>query len=109
MWIVAGSGVDGSPQVRLYRDTDLDTSLSSINDTTDAGSTGTGATTTSISSVDDRVFRQGLANLDANIARVQQSLRQKMYWDIQYCYLQILYVYWGILWFELISNHILKI
>ena len=65
-----------SPQKHLYKGTDLDTSLSSINE---GDSIGTATTTTSISSVDDRVFRQGLANLDANIARVQQSLRQKLY------------------------------
>ena len=56
-----------SPQVELYRGTDLDTSLSTID--------SSGTTTGSISSVDDRMFRQGLANLDANIERVQKTLR----------------------------------
>ena len=58
---------NASPQVESYRGTDLDTSLSTID--------SSGTTTGSISSVDDRMFRQGLANLDANIERVQKSLR----------------------------------
>ena len=69
-----------SPQVELYRGTDLDTSISTINDRTMSCDRESAATTTgSVSSVDDRIFRQGLANLDANIERVQKSLRSAMH------------------------------
>jgi len=41
----------------------------------DADSVGTAASLDSISTEDDTAFRAGLAQLDANIARVQQQLR----------------------------------
>ena len=67
-----------SPQVELYRGTDLDTSLSTIDDRTMSCDRDSAVTSGSVSSVDDRIFRQGLANLDANIERVQKSLQKAM-------------------------------
>ena len=61
-----------------FVNTELDTSLSTI---PDFGSIGTVTTTSSfqsVSSVEDQAFQDGLANLDANIARIQKQLRQSI-------------------------------
>lgn len=59
-------------QQGIYRGTELDTSISTIEEVATVTSMG------SVNSVDDRAFRQGLANLDANIAKMQQALRESM-------------------------------
>ncbi|XP_064646516.1 uncharacterized protein LOC135499587 [Lineus longissimus] len=62
---------------------DLDTTvLSSVTSSFDDGksigseSTITSSSVSSINSQDDRTFREGLANLDANIARLQSALKK---------------------------------
>ncbi len=66
------SPLSQSMQEELYRGTELDTSLSSIRETDSVVSSTTIST---LSSFDDQAFQEGLANLDANIARVQQALK----------------------------------
>ena len=67
-----------TPQRQLYQGTELDTTLSTIRETDDVISVISSAVTSSVSvtSIDDVEFREGLANLDANIARLQASLKQ---------------------------------
>lgn len=76
------SGQNVSAQEQLYRGTQLDTSLSTIRDTDDTvsvvSSEFTTCTAASLISIDDQQFRDGLANLDANIAKMQASLKQAM-------------------------------
>ena len=62
-------------QGSLYKGTALDTSLSTIN-AVDVVSVGSTNSATSTASLDDRMFREGLARLDADIAKIQQTLRQ---------------------------------
>ena len=64
-------------QDQLYKGTELDTSLSTIRDSDDVISLMSSAlTASSVASIDDREFRDGLASLDAHIARIQASLKQ---------------------------------
>ncbi len=63
----------GTSQQDLYKGTELDTSLSTIRGVDDVRSIVTSCSTMSI---DDREFRQELEHLDANIARIQASLKQ---------------------------------
>ena len=67
-----------TPQRQLYQGTELDTTLSTIRESDDVISVISSAVTSSVSvtSIDDVEFREGLANLDANIARLQASLKQ---------------------------------
>ena len=68
-----------TPQHQLYQGTELDTSLSTIRESDDVVSVISSAVTSvSVTSIDDRDFREGLANLDANIARIQASLKEVM-------------------------------
>ncbi|XP_078700594.1 uncharacterized protein LOC144927179 [Branchiostoma floridae x Branchiostoma belcheri] len=60
-----------SKQDHLFRGTVLDSSLSTVNDI-EAQSI---ASETTVTSQDERVFQQELAELDANIAKVQASLK----------------------------------
>ena len=70
-------GNDLTPQRQLYKGTELDTSLSTIKESDDVMSVISSAVTlSSVTSIDDAEFRHGLANLDANIARIQASLKQ---------------------------------
>lgn len=57
-------------QISLYKGTALDNSLSAIND--DIASVSSVSTAMTF---DDRAFRQGLAALDANIVKLQKSLK----------------------------------
>ena len=69
-----------SPQDHLYRGTELDTSLSTIQEA-ESNSVLSGSTVTSVSSlatVDEQDFKDGLAKLDANIARIQYSLKTQI-------------------------------
>ena len=73
-------------QQAVYHDTDLDTTLSSIQDLTQlADESFTSSLASSVSSlassvsVDDQVFREGLNSLDATIAQIQQTIRQAMH------------------------------
>ena len=76
---VAKNGQILTPQRQLYIGTELDTSLSTIRESDDVMSVISSAvTTSSVTSIDDSEFRHGLANLDANIARMQASLKQVM-------------------------------
>ena len=69
-----------TPQRQLYQGTELDTSLSTIRESDDVLSVISSAVTSvSVTSIDDMEFREGLANLDANIARIQASLKQAMH------------------------------
>ena len=63
-------------QEGLYKGTELDTSLSTIED---HGTVTSMTSIGSVNSVDDRAFRQGLADLDANIAKMQQALRDSIH------------------------------
>lgn len=67
---------DLSKQGSLYKGTILDTSLSTIT-AAEVVSVGTGSTTsvTSTTSLDDHMFREGLARLDADIEKIQLTLR----------------------------------
>ena len=66
-----------TPQRQLYQGTELDTSLSTIRESDDVLSVISSAVTSvSVTSIDDMEFREGLANLDANIARIHASLKQ---------------------------------
>ena len=68
-----------TPQRQLYQGTELDTSLSTIRESDDALSVIFSAVTSvSVTSIDDIEFREGLANLDADIARIHASLKQVM-------------------------------
>ena len=69
----------GSVQGRLYQGTELDTSLSTIQEaeTTSILSGSTVTSVSSLASVDEFVFRDGLAKLDENIARIQESLKHQ--------------------------------
>ncbi len=64
----------------MYAGTELDISLSTIKEGADTESVISSAVTTasSITSVDDRAFKDGLASLDANIARIQAQLKQTL-------------------------------
>ena len=85
------SGLNGAvshrpPQQIVYRDTDLDTTLSSIQDLTQLGdesfASSLASSVSSLASsvsVDDQVFREGLNSLDATIAQIQQTIRQAMH------------------------------
>ena len=73
-------------QQAVYHDTDLDTTLSSIQDLTQlADESFASSLASSVSSlassvsVDDQVFREGLNSLDATIAQIQQTIRQAMH------------------------------
>lgn len=69
--------VDTSEQEDLYKGTALDSSLSTIRETESVKSLGAKMSVSStVSALDEDAFREGLANLDANIARIQQSLKQ---------------------------------
>ena len=70
--VVNSSAASSSHQGELYRGTELDTSLSTIQDSATIVSSTNAST---ISSFDDHAFEQGLANLDENIARIQASLK----------------------------------
>ena len=60
-------------QNATFQGTQLDTSVSAIDDTQ---SVATESTVSTAWTVDDQAFRKGLASLDANIARIQQKLRE---------------------------------
>ncbi|XP_066263682.1 coiled-coil domain-containing protein 14-like isoform X3 [Branchiostoma lanceolatum] len=60
-----------SKQDHLFRGTVLDSSLSTVNDIEAQSMTSE----TTVTSQDERVFQQELAELDANIAKVQASLK----------------------------------
>ena len=64
----------GEDQEELYRGTELDLSLSTIED--DLRSIATASSISSLATVDDRAFREGMAALDAHIAKVQQALQR---------------------------------
>ena len=70
----------------VYRDTDLDTTISSIHDLTQfvnescvSSLASSVSSLASSASVDDQVFREGLNSLDATIAQIQQTIRQAMH------------------------------
>ena len=70
----------------VYRDTDLDTTISSIHDLTQlvdqsfvSSLASSVSSLASSASVDDQVFREGLNSLDATIAQIQATIRQAMH------------------------------
>ena len=60
-------------QDSMYKGTELDTSISTIDDGTSLESSA--MTVSSVGTIDDSAFQQGLADLDANIAKIQEELK----------------------------------
>ncbi|CAH1788687.1 unnamed protein product [Owenia fusiformis] len=76
-WISMSShGTRGAGQINTFGKGLCDVSMSTINSETSVVSE---STISSVISVDDRMFRDGLKQLDDNIARLQHTLKQKSF------------------------------
>ena len=65
-----------SPQEKLFSGTELDNSISAIDDDNISSVSEKTASPSTASTVDDKTFRKGIATLDANILKLQLALQR---------------------------------
>ena len=74
-------------QLTLFKGTNYDTTISAIHDDDNVSSVSMNSVSTA-NTADDRRFRNGIATLDANIARLQKALQKTksmLTWSMHFC------------------------